>query len=217
MATYETHITVDSDPATVARARSLADELGLEWTHIVLSSGERASQPMITCDRGESLDEQRAIVAEIAAQCELNRIRVLRIKTEGALDCDECAADEARGQCATDGRYFESHVKVLVDDDEGARDRVRRVAAEHDARFSRNARRAGSVEERFVTVRSREVSREVARDRTAALVSALEAAGVTVRSVRAEYVLFDSDFAVDRGWGVADALHSDTSDRRSTR
>lgn len=217
MVTYETHITVESDEATVAAAIAIARELGVEWTHIELSSGDRPSQPMLTCDQGATLEAHRAAVARITVACERERICVLRIKTECSLDAPECAADDERGRCATNGRYFETHVKVLLDRD-SARDRARTVAAEHRAHFSRNARRAGAVEERFLTVRLREASRARAQNDRDALVRALEAAGLTVRSTRVEYVLFDSDWSVDRGWAIADERDGQSipSEARST-
>ncbi len=205
MSTYETHITVDCERSAVTAARELAVELGLAWTHIELSSGERPSQPMLTVTDGETLEQHRARGARVVAICDERRIRVLRIKTEGSVDCAECLSDDARAQCARDGRYFESHVKINVDGDD-ARERARMVARAHEAHFSRSARRATAVEERFVTVRMRAVSRAQASATTRALVEALEREGLYVSSKRAEYVLYDSDFSVDRGWSVADAI-----------
>ncbi|WP_093618835.1 hypothetical protein [Actinoplanes philippinensis] len=110
----------------------------------------------------------------------------------------EAAAAEA---ATLPGLYFEHHVKLLLPagtDLQGVRD----VAAHHNARLSRNARRvrADGVRERFVTQRCHRVGLSAAQSSLAALVDALTGAGWEIAEVEKEWVLVDDNPGLDAGW-----------------
>jgi hypothetical protein len=104
------------------------------------------------------------------------------------------------------GRYFEHHVKLLLDDT-AALEPLIAMARWHDARLSRNARRAtdGGRHERFVTQRCRGVGRPTARRHLYALLAALGDLGYRVVDAEEEFVVYDDNLAVDAGWLDAEA------------
>ncbi|MGW1606869.1 hypothetical protein [Streptomyces eurythermus] len=100
---------------------------------------------------------------------------------------------------ADDERYFEHHVKLLLDADTDLDALAARVVP-HGAHLSWNARRvrAGARHERFVTQRCREVGADGAGRALERLLT--ELGGCVVLGVEREFVLHDSDLSVDDGW-----------------
>jgi hypothetical protein len=101
---------------------------------------------------------------------------------------------------ASPDRYFEHHLKLVVD--KAGIDLARRVSLGHGAHVSRNARRgdAEGRHERFVTQRCHGCGLGEARRRLDGLVADLTAAGLAIVEVEQEYVVLDSNLAVDAGW-----------------
>ncbi|GAB2725478.1 hypothetical protein [Kitasatospora kifunensis] len=96
--------------------------------------------------------------------------------------------------------YFEHHLKVLLAP--GERAVLVRAVAGHTAHVSWNARRTDPTGRRqqFVTQRCHGVGRHTAERRLAALTETLVAAGHPPIAVEREFVVYDSNLAVDDGW-----------------
>ncbi|MDT0319716.1 hypothetical protein [Streptomyces millisiae] len=163
------------------------------FTHIELARGETRSQPMVNV-RGGADDAERA-ARGLAAE----GFAVARVKTEAApwVDGVPQSDEEARDPA----RYFEHHVKLLLPADHD-RPALERLATEHGAHVSWNARRLrkDGRQERFVTQRCHDVGRATAERRLAALLDALHDDGHHVLEVEREFVLHDSNLALDDGW-----------------
>ena len=193
---FEIHLTVLADP----RLAGVAAAHGVKYTHIVLDRGTTPDQPMLTLRARGPL---AVVVAEGQAWTErLTRhgFTVVRVKVEASPFNAGVPRHDAE---APPQRYFEHHVKLVLDtaDIETARD----ISLRHTAHLSRNARRgdAGGRHERFVTQRCHGCGRTQARRRLDALVAELTAAGLAIVEVEQEYVVLDSNPAVDAGWIAA--------------
>ncbi|MFI2199883.1 hypothetical protein ACH47Z_03670 [Streptomyces sp. NPDC020192] len=192
---YETHVTVRcAGPAETERLRGWADAVGLKLTHIVLARGRLREQPMLTLAGSASYAEQSARAEETVAALKSAGFTPVRVKTESV----PWAPEVPDGMCG-DGRYFEHHVKLLL---EAGTDLAALASAvvPHGAHLSWNARRVhgGGRHERFVTQRCRGVADTEAEEALGRLLAALD--GHEVLSVEREFVLYDSDESVDEGW-----------------
>ena len=193
---FEIHLTVLADP----RLAGFAAAQGLKYTRIVLDRGATPDQPMLTLRvRGRF-----AVVAAEAHGWETrlagDGFTVVRVKVEASpLNVGVPHLD---AQAAPD-RYFEHHVKLVVDN--AGIDLARRISLRHSAHVSRNARRGDpdGRHERFVTQRCHGCGLPEARRRLDALLADLTAAGLTIVEVEQEYVVLDSNPAVDAGWIAA--------------
>ncbi|MGW4565806.1 hypothetical protein ACWEN3_26480 [Streptomyces sp. NPDC004561] len=192
---YETHVTVRcAGPGEAERLRGWAGAAGLKLTHIVLARGRMRDQPMLTLAGSASYEEQSARAAGTVAALRAAGFVPVRVKTESA----PWAPEVPDGPCGG-GRYFEHHVKLLLDADADLGALAARVVP-HGAHLSWNARRVsgGGRHERFVTQRCREVTGASAQRALTRLLTELE--GAEVLSVEREFVLHDSDESVDDGW-----------------
>ncbi|MEV5434640.1 hypothetical protein AB0K80_01200 [Streptomyces sp. NPDC052682] len=193
---YESHVTVRcAGPGARARLRRWADAAGLKLTHIVLARGRVREQPMLTLSGSASYAEQAARVRQVVARLRADGFEPVRVKTESAPWAPEVPARLG----ADDERYFEHHVKLLLDADTDLAALAARVIP-HGAHLSWNARRprAGARHERFVTQRCRGVGAEGAGRALQRLLAELD--GLDVLGVEREFVLYDSDVSVDDGW-----------------
>ncbi|MFF8727513.1 hypothetical protein ACF073_13610 [Streptomyces sp. NPDC015171] len=193
---YETHVTVRcADRAEAERLRGWAGAAGLKLTHIVLARGRMREQPMLTLAGSGSYAEQSARAAATAARLRSAGFAPVRVKTESVPWAPEVPA----GPCGDDGRYFEHHVKLLLDPDTDLGALAARVVP-HGAHLSWNARRVGGDgrHERFVTQRCRGVRAAEAGRALERLLAGLD--GLEVLDVEREFVLYDSDESVDDGW-----------------
>ncbi|MGW2283984.1 hypothetical protein [Streptomyces phaeochromogenes] len=207
---YETHVTVRCDSAAESeRLRCWAAGAGLKLTHIVLARGRMPSQPMVTLTGSPSYAAESARAREVAARLRADGFVPVRVKIESS----PWAPEVPREPCGTGGdeRYFEHHVKLLLDADTGLDALAARVVP-HGAHLSWNARRVrdseidstgdtggtGGRHERFVTQRCRGVDAEGAGRLLELLLAELY--GFEVADVEREFVLHDSDLSVDDGW-----------------
>jgi hypothetical protein len=198
---FETHITVrGDDPAAVEALRLWAGRHGLRFHHIVLDRGRTPSQPMLGRRGHGRLSDERAAAHDLALRLAADGFAVCRVKIEAAPDNRDVPATDAEA-VGDPGRYFEHHVKLALDA-AGDLSALTAMAARHDARLSRNARRLrdDGRQERFVTQRCHGVGRPTAGARLRALLAALTAGGYDVVGVEEEYVVYDSDPGVDAGW-----------------
>lgn len=197
---FETHLTVRADgPQGVEAARVWADRHHLKFLHIVLERGSTPSQPMLTQRSSGTLSEQLAAAAEISRRLTADGIEVTRVKIEAApwnRDVPQSADDDAHA-----GRYFEHHVKLVL---EATADlaALGRVVEKHAAHLSRNAirRRDDGKREHFVTQRCFKVGRMAARRRLERLLADLRSHGHEPLDIEEEFVVYDSNLAVDDGW-----------------
>ena len=199
---FETHVTVSagSDDAL----RTWADGQGdrrLKVTHILLDGGSTPSQPMVTRQSTGTLATERAAAATLADELTAAGFEVCRVKVEVPPRAAGIPATDADAAGHPPLRHFEHHVKLLLpaDADEAA---VAAAVAIHSAQLSRNARRVrpDGRRERFVTQRCYAVGLATAGRRLADLLAALAAGGYDVVDTEAEYVVFDSNAALDAGW-----------------
>lgn len=125
---------------------------------------------------------------------------VVRVKVEADVCNDDVPQSdrEAGPDLAT---YFEHHVKVLVSES-AALSELGGIAHGCGARLSRNSRRqrADGFHERFVTQRIYGRGNEAAAKRLELLQDSIHQAGFEILEVEAEYVVFDSNVNLDRGW-----------------
>jgi len=198
---FETHVTVRADdPARLDALRAWADARGLTFHHIVLDRGLTPSQPMVTRRGRGDLAGELAAAAGLADLLAAGGFAVCRVKVEAAPDAGGVPATDADA-ARHPGRYFEHHVKLLLDPDADPGP-LTATAEGHAARMSRNARRvrADGRAERFVTQRCHAAGRATARARLDALLAALAAGGYAVLSIEEEYVVHDTTPGVDAGW-----------------
>ncbi|WP_370592616.1 hypothetical protein [Streptomyces sp. NBRC 109706] len=158
---------------------------------------------------GRLADRSRA-ADRLAAELAAAGYPVIRTKTEAAPWADGVPEHDTAPGVADPGRYFEHHVKLLLPPDHD-RTTLARVVAPRHAHLSWNARRfrADGHQERFVTQRCARVGRATAERRLAALLRALDASTVpaSIVEVEREYVVHDSNLALDDGWLAPATIH----------
>ncbi|MBE1878486.1 nucleotidyl transferase AbiEii/AbiGii toxin family protein [Myceligenerans pegani] len=194
----EIHLTVDSWAGD--RLDGFAGERGIKVSRIELDHGKFRSQPMLTVELTGSLEDAEQRVAQLRRELSAARLQAVRVKVETAPWNRDVPVTDTQ---AREDLYFEHHVKVRLPAGDVARLlEITALAREHDARVSRNARRAlgDGWEERFVTQRCFGVGRQTSRPRLDALVSALGEGGFEVLEVEEEYVVVDDNLGLDAGW-----------------
>jgi hypothetical protein len=184
-----------TDPDGVVRLGRWAAARELKLTHIVLARGRMREQPMLTLSGSSSYGEQAARVRDVVAELRADGFEPVRVKTEST----PWAAEVPDRLDGDDARYFEHHVKLLLDADADLAALAARVVP-HGAHLSWNALRvrSGARHERFVTQRCRGVGADGAGQALERLLTQLD--GFVVVGVEREFVLHDSDLSVDEGW-----------------
>ncbi|WP_437006914.1 hypothetical protein [Streptomyces sp. enrichment culture] len=192
---YETHVTVCSpEPGEAERLGRWAAAAGLKLTHIVLARGRMRDQPMLTLRGSRTYAQEWERAERTVRQLRADGFRPVRVKIESS----PWAAEVPHRPCGA-GRYFEHHVKLLLDAGTDTTALAERVVP-HGAHLSWNARRVrdDASHERFVTQRCHGVDAEGAGRALDGLLAAL--APLRVLEVEREFVLYDSDVTVDEGW-----------------
>ncbi|MFJ8627010.1 hypothetical protein ACIRD3_29815 [Kitasatospora sp. NPDC093550] len=220
------HLTVG--PGAAEALAGWAEGRGLKFTHILLARGVAPSQPMLTLRADGTLAEVAAEASRVTGRLGRAGFTVLRAKIEAAPWAEGVPASDEDAVAHGAGRYFEHHVKLLLPgadptgstdptgsadparstgpadrtDSTGSTDGLARLAVRHGAHLSRNPRRVREDGRRewFVTQRCRLVGLDTAGRRLAALLGELAAEGREVVSVEREFVVVDSDEALDAGW-----------------
>ncbi|MCX5281670.1 MULTISPECIES: hypothetical protein [unclassified Streptomyces] len=184
-----------ADATEWVRLRRWAASAGLKLTHIVLARGRMRDQPMLTLSGSSSYVEQSERVRDVVAGLRADGFEPVRVKTESTPWAAEVPARLGRD----DDRYFEHHVKLLLNADTDLSTLADRVVP-HGAHLSWNALRvrAGARHERFVTQRCRGAGADGAGRALERLLRDLD--GFMVLGVEREFVLHDSDLSVDDGW-----------------
>ncbi|WP_316528867.1 hypothetical protein [Kitasatospora brasiliensis] len=218
---FEVHLTVEAGAAGALAA--WAEREGLKFTQILLARGAVPSQPMLTLRVDGTLEEVATATSRTADRLARAGFAVLRAKIEATPWAQGVPVSDADAVPHGGGRYFEHHVKLLLPgptpgptpgtaladraDRADAADPARLAAltelvVRHDAHLSRNPRRVREDGrcEWFVTQRCRLVGLDTAGRRLEALLGGLTADGREVVSVEREFVVVDSDEALDAGW-----------------
>ena len=203
---------------SVESLRAWAEARGLKCTHIVLARGASTSQPMLTRDGRGTLMGQHAAASAVMRELAGDGFAISRLKIEAAPWNGGAPRTDAEGAAQPPHRYFEHHLKLLLrgDIDDAAMTGLTDLARRHAAHLSRNALRvrADGRQERFVTQRCYRVGQETARARLAVLRDAL-AAKYEILDVEEEFVVYDSNLALDAGWlddnGGRDAAEGEVS------
>ncbi|MFI9205405.1 hypothetical protein [Streptomyces sp. NPDC053048] len=200
---FEAHLTVraDGDPGAVDALARYAAGRGVKFTHILLERGRTPSQPMLTLRRSGDVDEVRAAVEAEGDALRAVGFDVVRVKLEAAPWAEGVPGSDEEAVALGGRYYFEHHIKLLLPPGADTT-ALAHVSGRHTAHLSRNARRvrADGRAERFVTQRCRLVGRRTAGARLDALVAAVRAHCDEIASVEREFVVHDSDEALDAGW-----------------
>ncbi|HEY3898600.1 MAG TPA: hypothetical protein VGM54_08310 [Chthoniobacter sp.] len=199
---FETHLTIASPEAVEAgHLQMIAAECGLKVTHILLDRGQRPSQPMLTRHSVGTLDDALAAARGLAALLASSGLKVCRTKLE--IDAINPAAPSIEGETKANPAewYFEYHIKVLLPSLSDL-EPLSKVAQRNASRLSRNAflRRPDGQEERFLTRRFYAAVRLDVFQALTAVTADLQENGFAVLDYEAEYVVFDSNVALDAGW-----------------
>jgi hypothetical protein len=198
----ETHLTIDLErPEQLSELDQWGVENGWKCVHIVLDRGAHASQPMLTRHRKGTLPDELAAASEVCQTLRRLGWSVSRLKIEAAPWNQDVPQTEAEALAQPGERYFEHHVKLLLPTGADLAS-LKEIAAPHQAHLSRNARRqrADGYEERFVTQRCWAVGQREARHRLDKLLAAIGPLNYPVLEVEEEYVVYDSNLALDAGW-----------------
>ncbi len=198
---FETHITVTfSDNARIDELRRWGAEHGLKCLHILLSHGNQASQPMLTRRSCGTLPEQLQAATTLCDDLASDGFVVARLKIEASPANDDVPQTDRQAQQCSSNQYFEHHVKLRCRDAE--LETLRLLGTVHQAHLSRNALRSCSPDwsERFLTQRCFGVGLETATQQIQALVAELASLNVEVLEVENEFVVYDSNLAIDSGW-----------------
>lgn len=197
----ETHITVSlAAPQTIEQLQEWSRIHGLKCIQIVLDRGETVSQPMVSRRAFSTFSKELKKADELKDILSANGFPVIRIKieipptNEGVPHSQNETKDNANS-------YFENHIKLLLDtvsDKSG----LEKIAERHSAHLSRNAlrKRKDGFEERFVTQRCWSVGRIEAFDQFNVLLNELLNSNYTVLETENEYVIYDSNLEIDKGW-----------------
>ena len=231
---FETHFTLQlSRLDQVEALKAWGAARGMKCVHIVLSSGASASQPMLTRHGQGVLAGELEVAAQIGHTLEEAGFVLTRIKVEAAPWNEGIPRSPEEAQEQPPERYFEHHVKLLLDAKEHSFDVYIRqsmlsaCAAKHGARLSQNVRRKreDGRTERFVTQRCHGVHQAEAqrqlrdlmdeieslasplsdlqaqyRERLRPLVDDLQPFEFEVLDFEEEFVVYDSNLALDAGW-----------------
>ncbi len=196
---WETHITVALAASTDwTRFKRWCDERELKSVFIALERGQTPLQPMLTRESRGTFATQLKAANALQRECEAAGFAVTRVKLEVAPWNEDVPQ---RGEDADARRYFEHHIKLLLPTDADT-DELQAVLAPLGAHLSRNARRVreDGYCERFVTGRSHGAGSATAQRQFEALMQVLRALPHPILESEREYVVYDSNLALDQGW-----------------
>lgn len=191
---FETHITLDLANQALQSLMAWSQARALKCVHIELARGVAPSQPMITTWGKGNFATQLAAAQNLARELENAGFPVVRVKLE--------VADESWNEFGNAvGRYFEHHLKLLIPPQKSLDELEKRVQ-KHGAHLSRNARRVrdDGQNERFITQRVFDATPETARAAFETLEAEIAELDFQNLEVEREFVVFDSNFALDAGW-----------------
>lgn len=203
--TYESHITIVADTASMAQAFEVfCAREGVKFVQIELPLGEHPGQPMTAAYHRGSVSQVITEVAELTRRVRAAGFLVTRVKLEAVANNRGVPVTDEETRRFPSRNYFEFHGKIALPQDTDALtlDTLRDHCARYNAHLSRNVRkqRADGKLERFVTMRVYGRGREVATRHWQELENSLRAAGYDLGNTLHEYTLFDSHGSLDAGW-----------------
>jgi hypothetical protein len=201
MGVFESHVTVRCTVEQLPRLAQWSRAAGVKMTHIVLARGREQSQPMLTLTGEGPLAAQYATAYRLVGDLRDVGFDPVRVKIEAAPWVDWIPQDDAEAQEQGPARYFEHHVKLLLSPEESL-ERLADLVSPYGAHVSWNARRTADEgrQERFVTQRCYVCGLPQAAERLTALLTALRGDGREILTIEQEYVVHDSNTAIDDGW-----------------
>jgi inosine/xanthosine triphosphate pyrophosphatase family protein len=200
---YEAHVTIAaSSDDELQRFRTFCGSAGVKCIFIELGKGEVRFQPMTASYHHGPLRRAQEEVQAFARALAAEGFDVTRLKIE-ALGTNRDIPDDDATARAQPANYFEFHVKVTLPAVGADLEGLRARCEQHGAHLSRNARkvRADGASERFVTLRVKGLGRASAEARFSALLRELAGTGLPLSYPLREYTVYDSNQALDRGWG----------------
>jgi hypothetical protein len=200
---FETHITVslNQNLTGIDRLQQWSGAHNLKFLHILLDRGDNISQPMLTRRGRGNFDAELSIAERLAQELVAEDFAVVRIKIEAAPENDGIPQSDVEALAHPAHRYFEHHLKLAIASTTDLQP-LRELAQAHSAHLSRNAlqlREDGS-QERFITQRCLGVGRSTAKQQLQILLDSIESLGYTPIAIESEFVVYDSNLALDRGW-----------------
>jgi hypothetical protein len=199
---FETHITVRvSDSMEIARLQKWCIDRDLKFLHILLDKGTNISQPMLTRRGRGNFDDELKIANNLDRVLTAEDFSIVRIKIEAAPWNQGVPHSDVEALEHHANRYFEHHVKLSIASTTDLLP-LKKLAQQHSAHLSRNALqiRHDGCQERFVTQRCMNIGRIEAEKRLQILVDSIESLGYHPIDIEAEFVVYDSNLALDRGW-----------------
>lgn len=198
---FETHITVClHNRDDLSRLYQWCVNHNLKYLHILLDRGLTASQPMLTRRGRGSLTNELAIATALCQTLKSEGFPAVRLKLEISSANHHVPKSKAEAQQHAD-RYFEHHIKLLLDSSTAITPLIELVE-QQSAHLSRNILqiRHDHYHERFVTQRCVGVGRDEAQQRLQKLLAAIAALGYAAIAVETEFVIYDSNLDLDKGW-----------------
>lgn len=198
---FETHITVHLPHELDSNLlRAWGANRTLKFLHILLDRGRCVSQPMLSRRGSGVLSAELAAAEDLSRQLRADGFEVARVKIEASPANDDIPLTDSAAQDLRP-RYFEHHVKLLLEKTTDLAE-LAQLAERHSAHLSRNTMhvRTDGGEERFVTQRCSMVGRLAAHKALVELVFDLKQANYRMLGIEAEFVVYDSNLAVDDGW-----------------
>ncbi|WP_441250950.1 hypothetical protein [Kitasatospora sp. McL0602] len=198
---FETHVTVGCGAEGLLRLEQWAAVRGLKLTHIVLARGRTPSQPMLTLGGAGTFRQHEAVAAALADDLRAAGFEPVRVKIEATPWTRGVPASDADAERLGPSVYFEHHLKVVLDPGTD-REELAALVGGHAAHVSWNARRivGAGQQQRFITQRCHGVGLKTAGERLEGLIGVVSDARFEIVSVEREFVVYDSNIAVDDGW-----------------
>jgi inosine/xanthosine triphosphate pyrophosphatase family protein len=200
---YEAHVTIAArSEEELQRFRAFCGAAAVKCIFIELGKGEVRFQPMTASYHHGPLRRAQEELQAFARALAAEGFDVTRLKIE-ALGTNRDIPEEDAVARAQPANYFEFHVKITLPAEGADLESLRARCERHGAHLSRNARkvRADGASERFVTLRVKGLGRLNADARFKALLRELAETGHPLSYPLREYTVYDSNHALDRGWG----------------
>ena len=205
---YEVHLTVGLTGHALGAVRAHASSNALRLLLIELPRGAHPVQPMLSWRHHGVLAEVQAQVHAQATALQAIDVPLLRHKIELAPKhpaVPQTASEHANA--SNHARYFEAHLKLALPPTLDVA-QLTQLALAHGAHLSRNALpqphptagMAPAHERRFVTLRAHSGGLQALGQRADGLRAACEALGALCLATELEWVVHDSNEALDAGW-----------------
>ena len=199
---FEYHITVRiNDRSDINKFVKLCKGIGLKPIFIELPYGEEVKQLMtskyITGTYPDVLLPVHAIAHKVAS----SGFQILRIKIEALAANKGVPRNESDIAFEPGHRYFEFHFKIMLND-ESEKERLTQIGQKYNAHTSRNAfKQFGNGKfSNFLTMRTFGKGRDEALKMFGCLKAELLRNGFEIIGHEQEYVVYDSNLDLDKGW-----------------